>query len=208
MSIFAKRFVILIALVSALPLRAAAGDDLLARMAALNPDLHSYSATLHAHVALATFPFLSTDIVATYYHKDPDLNKIQVTSGMPAIAQGFSQLFPRIEPPSRWAALYTVNKTGDDGKNTGYTLVPRTGGNVTQIAVSVDNASATIRSMRWDYSNGGWASVDQHYSVIQGNTVVTSQTGHVEEPSYKGDVTTTLSGYQLNPALPDSLFTQ
>jgi outer membrane lipoprotein-sorting protein len=38
--------------------------------------------------------------------------------------------------------------------------------------------------------------------------VVTSQTGHVEEPSYKGDVTTTLSEYQLNPALPDSLFTQ
>jgi outer membrane lipoprotein-sorting protein len=38
--------------------------------------------------------------------------------------------------------------------------------------------------------------------------VVTSQTGHVEEPSYKGDVTATLSEYQLNPALPDSLFTQ
>jgi outer membrane lipoprotein-sorting protein len=208
MSIFVKRFAMLVALLSAIPLRAAAGDDLLARMAALNPDLHSYSATVHAHVALVTFPFLATDIVATYYHKDPDLNKLQVTSGLPVIAQTFSQLFAHIEPPSRWAALYTVNKTRDDGKDASLTLVPRSSGNVTQIEVSVDDASATIRSMRWDYANGGWATVDQHYSVIQGNTVVTSQTGHVEEPSYKGDVTTTLSEYQLNPALPDSLFTQ
>jgi hypothetical protein len=182
--------------------------DLLTRMIGLNPDLHSYSATMHAHVALETFPFLSTDIVATYYHKDPDLNKIAVTSGMPAVAQGFSQLFPRIEPPARWDALYTVTQTGDDGHATTFALVPRSVANVSKITVVVDDATATIRSERWDYANGGWASVDNRYSTIQGNALVMSQTGHVEEPSYKGDVTTTLSGYQLNPNLPDSLFTQ
>jgi outer membrane lipoprotein-sorting protein len=181
---------------------------LLTRMIGLNPDLHSYSATMHAHVALETFPFLSTDIVATCYHKDPDLNKIAVTSGLPAIAQGFSELFPRIEPPARWDALYAVTQTGDDGRATTFTLVPRAAGNVSKITVTVDDAAATIRAERWDYANGGWASMDNRYSVIQGNALVTSQTGHVEEPSYKGDVTATLSGYQLNPNLPDSLFTQ
>ena len=208
MNIFTSRLVVLAALLSAVPLHAAAGDDLLARMSALNPDLHSYSATMHAHVALETFPFLSTDIVATYYHKDPDLNKIAVTSGLPAIAHGFSQLYPRIEPPARWSALYAVSQTSDDGKTASFTLTPKVAGNVTRIEVNVDDASATIRSMRWDYANGGWASMDDRYGEVQGNTVVTSQTGHVEEPSYKGDVTTTLSGYQLNPSLPDSLFTQ
>ncbi|MGD0967194.1 MAG: hypothetical protein ABR949_02805 [Candidatus Aquilonibacter sp.] len=182
--------------------------DLLTRMIGLNPDLHSYSATMHAHVALESFPFLSTDIVATYYHKDPDLNKIAVTSGMPAVAQGFSQLFPRIEPPARWDTLYTVTQTGDDGHATTFSLVPRTVGNVSKITVVVDDATATIRSEKWEYANGGWASMDNRYSTIQGNALVTSQTGHVEEPSYKGDVTATLSGYQLNPNLPDSLFTQ
>ena len=182
--------------------------DLLARMIALNPDLHSYTATMRAHVALETFPFLSTDIVATYYHKDPDLNKIAVTGGMPAIAKGFSQLFPRIEPPARWDALYTVTQLGDDGRATTFSLVPRTPGTISKITVTVDDATATIRSERWDYANGGWASVDNRYSVIQGNTLVTSQTGHVAEPSYTGDVSTTLSGYQLNPNLPDSLFSQ
>jgi hypothetical protein len=182
--------------------------NLLTRMVALNPDLHSYSATMHAHVALETFPFLSTDIVATYYHKDPDLNKIAVTSGMPAVAQGFSQLFPRIEPPARWDTLYAVTQTGDDGHATTFALVPRTAGKVSKVTVVVDDSTATIRNERWDYANGGWASVDNRYSTIQGNALVTSQTGHVEEPNYKGDVTTTLSGYQLNPNLPDSLFTQ
>jgi outer membrane lipoprotein-sorting protein len=182
--------------------------DLLTRMIGLNPDLHSYSATMHAHVALETFPFLSTDVVATYYHKDPDLNKIAVTSGMPAVAQGFSQLFPRIEPPARWGELYSVTQTGDDGHATTFTLVPRAAGSISKITVTVEDATATIRAERWDYSNGGWASVDNRYSVIQGNTLVTSQTGHVAEPNYTGDVTTTLSGYQLNPNLPDSLFTQ
>ncbi|MGA8841937.1 MAG: hypothetical protein WCC70_15325 [Candidatus Aquilonibacter sp.] len=182
--------------------------DLLTRMIGLNSNLHTYSATMHAHVALESFPFLSTDIVATYYHKDPDLNKIAVTSGLPAIAQGFSQLFPRIEPPARWDAIYAVTQTGDDGRTTTFTLVPRAAGNVSKITVTVDDATATIRTERWDYANGGWASMDNRYSVIQGNALVTSQTGHVEEPSYKGDVTATLSGYQLNPNLPDSLFTQ
>ncbi|MGC2242244.1 MAG: hypothetical protein WBA06_01330, partial [Candidatus Aquilonibacter sp.] len=167
--------------------------DLLTRMIGLNSNLHTYSATMHAHVALESFPFLSTDIVATYYHKDPDLNKIAVTSGLPAIAQGFSQLFPRIEPPARWDAIYAVTQTGDDGRTTTFTLVPRAAGNVSKITVTVDDATATIRTERWDYANGGWASMDNRYSVIQGNALVTSQTGHVEEPSYKGDVTATLS---------------
>ena len=119
--------------------------DLLTRMIGLNSNLHTYSATMHAHVALESFPFLSTDIVATYYHKDPDLNKIAVTSGLPAIAQGFSQLFPQIEPPARWDAIYAVTQTGDDGRTTTFTLVPRAAGNVSKITVTVDDATATIR---------------------------------------------------------------
>jgi hypothetical protein len=208
MNAFAKFAGLLIAFGCALPLRTAAADDLLARMSTINPDLHSYTATVRAHVALTTFPFLATDIVATYYHKDPDLDKLEVTSGLPIIAQSFSKLFAHIEPPSRWAALYTITKSGDDGKTTNLTLVPRDAGNVRKIEVLVDDATATIAAMRWDYENGGWLSMTQRYAVVQGNTMVTSQSGHVEEPGYIGDVTTTLSGYHMNPDLPDSLFSQ
>ncbi|HTZ55204.1 MAG TPA: hypothetical protein VMB20_09055 [Candidatus Acidoferrum sp.] len=208
MNTSAKFAGMVIALACALPVRTAAADDLLGRMSAINPALHSYTATLHAHVALTTFPFLATDIVGTYYHKDPDLDKLQVTSGLPIIAQRFSNLFAHMEPPSRWNDLYTVTKSGDDGKTTDLTLVPRRSGNVRKIVVLVDDASATIASMRWEYENGGWVALSQRYGVVQGNTMVTSQTGHVEEPGYIGDFTTTLSRYQINPQLPDSLFSQ
>jgi hypothetical protein len=208
MNRFIKFVGLLIALGCMLPLRTTAADDLLARMSTINPALHSYTATLRAHVALTTFPFLATDIVATYYHKDPDLDKLQVTSGLPIIAQNFSKLFAHMEPPSRWSELYTIIKSGDDGKTTNLTLVPRAPGNVKKVEVLVDDASATIASMRWEYVNGGWVAMNEHYGVVQGNTMVTSQTGHVEEPGYIGDVTTTLSGYHLNPDLPDSLFNQ
>ena len=70
MKTFAK-FGLFVALGCALPLRTAAADDLLSRMSTVNPELHSYTATLRAHVALITFPFIATDIVATYYIRTP-----------------------------------------------------------------------------------------------------------------------------------------
>jgi hypothetical protein len=188
------------------PLRAQ--SDLFARMQSLNPNLHSYTATMKAHVALTTFPFLSTDIVATYYHKDPDLDKVDVQSGLPMLAQGFSKLYAHIEPPSQWNRVYVVTPGTDDGKTAAFTLVPRKQGNVVRLVATVDDGSATIKTLRWEFANGGWASVDQQYTTIQGNIVVTAQTGHVEEPGYTGNIAATLSDYKMNPALPDSIFSQ
>jgi hypothetical protein len=50
--------------------------------------------------------------------------------------------------------------------------------------------------------------MDLGYSRIDGNTVVTSQNGQVQEPGYSGSITATLSHYVMNPQLPDSMFTQ
>lgn len=194
--------------IAAAPLHVRADGDLMARMDAVNANLHSYTATMHAHVALTTFPFLATDIVATLYHKDPDLDKLEVQSGLPMLAQGFSNLYAHIEPPSQWNRLYVVTPGPDNGKTATFTLVPRKQGNVSRILVTVDDATATIASQRWEFANGGWASVDQTYRTMNGNLLVTQQTGHVQEPSYTGNITASLSDYTLNPSLPDSMFTQ
>ena len=61
--------------------------------------------------------------------------------------------------------------------------------------------------MRWDYDNGGFAEMSNHYGTIDGNALVTSQTGHVEEPGYTADITSTLDNYKLNPSIPDDTFT-
>jgi hypothetical protein len=77
---------------------------------------------------------------------------------------------------------------------------------VTSIDATVDDKSATVIGMRWNYGNGGYAALTQRYSEVDGNQVVTSQSGHVEEPGYSADIESTLTGYKLNPALADDLF--
>ncbi len=186
--------------------RGSAAPGLLARMAQVNPELHSYTATLHAHVVLTTFPFLATDLTGTFYHKDPDLYKLEITSGLPGIASQFSKLYPHIEPASQWKRVFAVTIVSDDGRHTIFRLVPRKRGNVDHIDAVVDDRSATVASMRWNYVNGGWATMNDTYATIDGNLVVTSQTGHVEEPAYKGNITSTLDNYVFNPSLSDAIF--
>jgi len=188
--------------------RCDAADPLLDRMAGVNPGLHSYTATMRAHVSLTTFPFLATDIVATVYHKDPDKNKVEITSGLPLVASQFGNLYPHIEPAARWNDVYTVTRISDDGSRTSYRLVPRAAGNVERIDAVVDDKTATVSTMRWTYANGGTAEMDDTYSTIEGNLVVTSQAGEINEPNYKGNVSATLDHYAMNPVLDDALFEQ
>jgi hypothetical protein len=187
---------------------AQAGGDLLDRMAAVNPDLHTFTATMRADVALKTFPFLGVQLVGTYYHKEPDQNKIVFTNGVPAVAEQFDKLYAHVEPPSRWRDVYDVKTVSDDGTTTTFRLVPRKPGNVDHVDARADDKTATVTSMRWTYDNGGYAEVNNRYGHVDGNVVVVAQTGHVQEPGYTADITSTIDGYKINAPLPDGIFNQ
>jgi hypothetical protein len=187
-------------------LAVATAATLLARMAALNPNMHSFSATLHAHVVMKSFPFVSADLVGTYYYEQPDKNRVIFSSGVPLVAEQFDKLYARIENPSRWQELYVVTTVSDDGKTTRFKLVPRKRGNVDHLDATADDTNATVTWMRWNYSNGGYAEMTNRYGRVDGNFVVESQTGHVEEPGYTADLTSTIVDYKINPALPESVW--
>lgn len=199
---------VLAILAASFPAATTAQDDLVTRMSAVNANLHSYTASMKAHVAMTTFPYISTDLNGTYYHKDPDRDKLDITSGLPGIAQQFSQLYPHIVPPSHWNDVYTVAKVSDDGSSTRFKLVPRTQGNVDHVDAVVDDKRAVVTSMTWTYANGGSAEMANSYGTIKGYTLITSQTGRVDEPQYKGTITSTLSDYKINPNIPDTVFAQ
>jgi outer membrane lipoprotein-sorting protein len=201
-------FAVALAALSLGSARAAAPGDLLARMVAVNPSLHSYTATLHANVALKSFPFLSASLVGTLYHKEPNQDKVVFTQGLPMMADQFDKLYAHIESPARWQQVYVVAVGTDDGTTTTFKLTPRKKGNVDHIDAKVDDATATVESMRWNYDNGGYATMDNRYGHVQNATLVTSQTGHVEEPGYTADITTSIDNYKLNPELSDSIFEQ
>jgi hypothetical protein len=185
-----------------------AQDDLLARMTALNPNLRAFTAGMHVNVAMKTFPFLNFALEGTYYHQAPDKDKVVFSSGVPAVAQQFDKLYAHVEPPSRWSDLYDIKVVSDDGTITTYRLTPRKQGNVNRIDVRASDRHATVQWTRWNYANGGYAEMTNHYSTIDGNVLVVSQTGHVEEPGYTADITAALDHYKLNPTLSEGTFSQ
>ncbi len=186
---------------------AVAATALLARMAEVNPNLHAFTATMHAHVVMKSFPFLSADLTGTYYYKEPDKNKVVFTSGVPLVAQQFDKLYAHLDSPSEWTDKYAVTTISDDGGTARFKLVPRKPGNVEEIDATADDKTATVISMRWRYRNGGYAELTNHYGRVEGNFVVQSQSGHVEEPGYVADITSTIGDYKINPAISDEIFT-
>ncbi len=207
------RYAIVVALAVAmsagLRTQANAGADLLSHMIALNPGLTSYTASIHADVHMISFPFLNPVLDGTYYHKAPSKDKIVFTSGLPGIAKQFGKIYPRIVPPVQWESAYVVTIGRNDGTTTAFTLIPRIHSRIDHIDVGVDDATATIRSMRWSYNDGsGFAELHQTYERVGKDLLLASQTGHIEQSIYKADIDSTFGSYKLNAPIADSFFTE
>ena len=185
---------------------AASTQPILQRMIAASGSVKSYTASVHADVAMHTFPFLSPSLDGTYYHKEPSKNKIVFTSGLPFIAKQFSKVYPEVESPSRWEQIYEVTSEGDDGSFTTLKLVPRKHGRIDHIDAKIDDKDAEVVSMRWNYNDGGYATLNQSYGEVDGHRLVVQQTGHFEVPHYNADLKSTFSNFKLDAAIPDSVF--
>lgn len=175
-------------------------------MCKVNEKLQSYQAKLHIDVALHMFPPLSTSLDGNVYYKQPD-KEAAVFTVVPMLASQFKKLYAHVEPPALWSTVYRFEVLSDDGTFTIFRLVPRKHGRVLHLDVSVDDAAATIHGYRWEYEEGGYIAFDQTFTTIAGNKLVASQSGHVELPSYKADVHSTVSDYKLNVPVDDAVFT-
>ena len=177
------------------------------RMVALNTNLHSYKANVKFDVALKTFPFISPSLDGNVYYKAPD--KRTVTFDMlPAIASQFKKVYPNLDAPAQWPAKYDVAVMSDEAGTTVFRLVPKVNGRVEHLDVKVDDNEATTTGYTWTYKDGGSVTFDQSYETIDGNHLVAKQTGHVDLPAYKADVSSVFSDYKINVAVADSLFVE
>ena len=177
------------------------------RMIALNADVRSYKADVHLDVALKTFPYISPSLDGNVYFKQPDKQAV-VFDTVPALASQFKKVYPKVDPPGRWLALYTVGVLGDQGGATLFRLVPKRNGRVDHLDVHVDDATATIKNYTWTYKDGGSVAFDQQFTSISGAYLVEKQVGHVELPSYKADVTSNFKNYKINVAINDDVFVE
>lgn len=183
-----------------------AASALLQRAGTVADSVKTYTANVHADIAMHTFPYLSPSLDGTYYHKEPSLNKIVFTSGLPFIAKQFSKIYPEVESPSRWAAVYDISTESDAAGVTTLKLVPKKHGRIDHIDASIDDKTAQVVAMRWNYNDGGYATLKQTYSQVQGHPLVTAQSGHFEVPHYDADLTSTFSNFKLNAQIPNSVF--
>jgi len=212
MKTLSGRIAVLLAAAAALCAPAAAEvpsqtDELMQRMVAASQAVQSYTAAVHADIAMHSFPYLSPSLDGTYYHKEPSKNKIVFTSGLPFIATEFSKVYPQVESPSRWSAVYVVTTESSSGGYTIFKLVPRKHGRVDHIDATVDEKTAEVTSLRWNYNDGGFATLDQTYAAVDGHLLVNKQSGHLEVPHYNADLTSTFKDFKLNASIPDSVFT-
>ena len=187
------------------PARAAnAPGALVQRMAAVNPGLQSYTASLHVVIAFHTLP-LSPTLDGNYYFKRPDKQAV-VFSSVPILAQQFQKIYPKIDPPATWPDLYDISVLGSNGGTTTLRLTPKHAGRVAHLDVTVDEASAMPSSFTWTYVDGGTVAFDQVYARVGGNYLIRTQSGKVNLPSYAADVTTTFSNFEVNVPVPDTVF--
>ncbi|MBV8150168.1 MAG: hypothetical protein JO101_07865 [Candidatus Eremiobacteraeota bacterium] len=192
---------------AAAPATQAQGDAsaLLARMSQVNAKLQSYTASAHVDIAMHSFPFLNPALDGTFYFKQPDKQAV-VFDAVPALAKQFQKVYPRLDPPATWSAIYNVTAVGSEGGSTMLRLVPKKHGRVSHLDVKVDNASATPVAYTWTYEDGGTVTFDQSYAQINGNYLVKSESGRIDLPQYKADVTSTFSNFKLNVPISDSVF--
>ncbi|HET6896406.1 MAG TPA: hypothetical protein VFH72_13565 [Candidatus Baltobacteraceae bacterium] len=180
-------------------------SGIISRMVAAD-NVRSYTASVHADIAMHSFPFLSPSLDGTYYHKEPSKNKIVFTSGLPFIAKQFSKVYPEVESPANWMKKYYVSLEAQDTQYTTLKLVPRKHGRIDHIDAKIDNATADLVQLRWDYNDGGYATLNQTYSVVDGHRLVTAQSGHFEVPHYNADLKSTFTAFKINASIPDSIF--
>jgi len=190
---------------SPVPIASLDASPLLRRMVNLNPSLKTYKAAIHLDVALKSFVPINPSLDGNIYFKQPDKEAV-VFDTVPSLASQFKKVYPRVDAAASWLRIYDVTQLSDDGAQTLFRLVPKKNGRVEHLDVKVDDANATIKSYTWTYKDGGYVTFDQTFETIAGNLLPERQTGHVELPSYKADVTSAFSNYQLNVQIADSVF--
>ena len=183
------------------------GDALVQRMAQANPDLQSYTASLHIVIAMRSMPYLSPALEGNYYFERPDKEAI-VFQTVPILAQQFQKVYPKLDPPAVWPQRYAISviARSESRSTTTLRLVPKRPGRVAHLDVVVDDATALPSAYTWSYVDGGSVSFEQSYTVVEGNYLVKTQTGRVNLASYDADVSSTFSDFKVNVPIPDNVF--
>lgn len=185
-------------------------SDVIQRINARNPSLHSFQTGIHVQVRMTSFPFLSPHLDGNAYYKRPGKYEVVFTNA-PSYAKGFDKLFADIADPNGWLADSNIAFRGTQtlgGRQ--YLVLSMTkkiySDQIKDTVAYVDPANYQVARMEWHYTNGGSISMTQSYRNEAGFNVVSSQ--HVDvHYRVRAVADSSFDHYKTNVPVADSVFT-
>ena len=186
-------------------------EELVGHLAAQNPDMHTFQASLHVDFQLRTFPYIAQHLEGTAYFKRPDNYEV-IFSNVPSYAHGFDKLFADIGDPSDWNRRFHLSLAGErevgGHRDVVVRLVQRVRGMIDHEDVAVDTHAWRIDEMEWHYYNGGVISMTQDYQSVNGFSVLKAQHATIRIPYIHASAEGRYDAYRTNVAIDDTVFTR
>lgn len=187
-------------------------EDVLARAVANRQELHSYQVPLTIAGSVKV-SFFSVPIAmdGTEYFKAPDKDATHLNN-VPSAAKAFSNTINSMGTPQTWEATYDIELqgTGTHRNHTAYVLIgtPRHPGNVKNVTMWVNAKSYAMEAVSFAYVNGSALNLELSHHGLSPYHLPTSITVDAHFPGYSGRAQIKYGPYQINVAVPDSVFTQ
>ena len=195
----------LAALAPAAGAAAPASPALFKRAVTGNPALKSYTATASL-AARMTHPLpLRKTLNGKAWYLKPQL-KVEFDNVPPQLAR-FKDLSASAASFEGSSAQYALASGSDDGTASTFSLNPKKpGSRVKSVNVIVDDASAKVTKIVWNYTDGSTLSVVPTYSTLGGTRVASSFAINASFPGYGVSGTLTLSDINVNATVDPSVF--
>lgn len=171
--------------------------------------------TFQAHIAIrlhSGIPFLNPTMEGITYFKRPDRYEVVFTKA-PSYAKPFESLYSDIGDPAVWYKKFAYTLLGkrpyDGHEDLVLRLVERVRGSLDHEDVFVDPQRWVIDEMQYAYYSGGHITVQQTYQNQGGFSLLDTQHAVIAMPPFpRARADASYSGYQINVAIDDSVFTE
>jgi hypothetical protein len=186
--------------------------DVLARAVANRQELHSYQVPLtitgKVRVSILSVP-IAMD--GTEYFKAPDKEATHLNN-VPSAAKSFSNTINSMGTPQTWEATYDIvlQGTGTHRNHTAYVLTgtPRHPGNVKTVTMWVNAKTYAMEAVSFAYNNGSSLNLELSHHGLSPYHLPTGVAVDAHFPGYSGQAQIKYGPYQINVAVPDSVFAQ
>lgn len=186
--------------------------DVLARSVAGREELHSYQVPVNikgnVRVSILSVP-IAMD--GTEYFRAPDKEAMHLNN-VPSAAKSFSNTVNEMGTPQTWEATYDIvlQGTAAHRNHTAYILVgtPKHQSNVKTVTMWVNAKTYAMEAVSFAYVNGSSLNLEMSHHGLSPYHLPTSIALTAHFPGYSGQATIAYGPYQINVAVPDSVFTQ